>query len=168
MKNCPNCHNQAKDDARFCPVCGTTLDAVPQPDPDYFRPATQPVTVAIPVMRVPDRHDHTDDYSVEDIQESKIPCMCVYLLDFLGVIIALLMCPTSKYARFHIRQSLRLTILEVLIVLASALLCWTFLVPIAGAIGLLVLFVLRLICFVDVCKGNAKDAPIIRNIKFLN
>ena len=168
MKNCPNCHNQAKDEALFCPVCGTTLDAVPQPDPDYFRPAPQPVPVTMPVIKVPPKFDHTEDYTAGDIRESKLACMCAYLLDFVGMIIALLMCPTSEFARFHIRQSMKFTVLEVLLTLASALLCWTFIVPILGLIALLVLSVLKLICFADVCKGQAKDAPILRDLKFLN
>ena len=168
MKNCPNCHNQAKEDALFCPVCGTMLDVVPQPDPDYFQMKNQPAPVTIPVVKVPDTYDHTDDFSTDDIRESKLSCMCVYLLDFVGVIIALLMYPNSKFTKFHIRQSLKFTVLEVLIALASVLLCWTFIVPIAGMIALVVLSVLKLICFADVCKGQAKDAPIIRNIKFLN
>lgn len=168
MKNCPNCHNQAKEDALFCPVCGTMLDVVPQPDPDYFQMKNQPAPVTMPVIKVPDAYDHTDDFSADDIHEAKLPCMCAYLLDFVGVIIALLMCPSSEYARFHIRQSLKFTVLEVLIALASVLLCWTFIVPIAGMISLVVLSVLKLICFADVCKGQAKDAPIIRSIKFLN
>ena len=168
MKNCPNCHNQAKDEALFCPVCGTMLDAVPQPAPDYFRPASQPIPVEIPALNIPDKYDHTADYSREDILNAKLPCMCAYLLDFMGVIIALLMCTTSEYASFHIKQSLKFTILEVLIAVSSSLLCWTFIVPIAGAISLLVLSVLKLVCFVDVCKEKAKDAPIIRSIKFLN
>lgn len=167
MKNCPNCHNQAKDDALFCPVCGTMLDVVPQPPKEYYQPEPQPIPVSMPVIVVPDRYDHTDDYTADDIRENKLPCMCAYLLDFVGVIIALLMSPTSEYAKFHICQSLRFTVLEVLLTFASAALCWTFIAPIAGVIGILVISILKLVCFIDVCKGQAKDAAILRNIKFL-
>lgn len=168
MKNCPNCRSQAKDDARFCPVCGTMLDVIPQLSVEYFQPEPQNVPVSMPAIVITDDHDHTADYAPEDIRENKLPCMAAYLLDFVGVIIALLMSSNSEYARFHIRQSLKFTILEVLITLASAILFWTFIVPIAGMIGLLILSVLKIVCFTDVCKGQAKDAPIIRNIKFLN
>lgn len=168
MKNCPNCRSQVKDEAIFCPVCGTMLDVVSQPTAEYFRPAAQEVQPPVPVIDVPDLYDHTDDFSQEDILENRLACMCVYLLDFIGVIIALLMCSSSPYAKFHIRQSLKFTVAEVLITIASVLLCWTFIVPIIGAIGLLILLILKLICFADVCNGLAKDAPIIRNLKFLN
>ena len=168
MKNCPNCHSQAKDDALFCPVCGTMLDVVPQPDPDYFQMKNQPAPVTVPVIKVSNTYDHTNDYCTDDIREARLPCMCTYLLDFVGVIITLLMCPNSKYAQFHIRQSLKFTIVEILIALASVLLFWTFIIPIAGIIALVALCILKLICFTDVCKGRAKDAPILRNIKFLN
>lgn len=168
MKNCPNCHNQAKDEALFCPVCGTMLDVIPQPEPEYFQPAQQPVPVSMPIIVAPNIHDHTDDYGAEDIRENKLSCMCAYLLNVVGVIIALLMSPSSDYAKFHIRQSLKLTILEALIAIASAILCWTFLVPILGLVALVILSILRLICFIDICKGRAKDAPILRELKFLN
>lgn len=170
MKNCPNCHNQAKDEALFCPVCGTTLDAYNHPDPDYFK--RESIQVQMPAYVPPEpaaaSHDHTNEFNPNDIQYHKIVAMVIYLLDFVGVIIALLMSGSSEYTQFHVRQSLKFTVLEVLISLATLLLSWTFIVPILGLIGLVVLQVLKFICFLDVCTGKAKDAPIIRNIKFLN
>lgn len=168
MKNCPNCHNQAKDDALFCPVCGTMLDAVPRSSIDYFNP--EPVQPPVPNVPVPVRpnFDHTSDFLSDDIAKNKLPCMVAYLLDFVGVIIALLMAGSSEYTRFHIRQSLKFTVLEALLSIASILLCWTFVVPIVGIIFLVVLIIVKFICFLDVCKGKAKDAPIIRSLKFLN
>lgn len=170
MKNCPNCHNMAKDEALFCPVCGTMLDTIPQPDPDYFKPEISPIptSVSMPVIPVRNEHDHTDDFDPADIQENKLACMAAYLLDFVGVIIALLMTDSSAYSRFHIRQSLKFTIAEVIICIASVVLFWTFIVPIAGIVALVVLMVVKFACFVDVCNGKATDAAMIRNIKFLN
>lgn len=170
MKSCPNCHNQAKDDALFCPVCGTTLDAIVQPDAEYFKqePVPQPMTAYVPPVPAPQLHDHTSDFFSDDIRFSKLVCMVVYLLDFIGIIIALLMAGSSEYTQFHIRQSLKFTVLETLISLVSLLLCWTFIVPIVGVIALVVLIAIKFVCFVDVCNGKAKDAPIIRSIRFLN
>jgi len=170
MKNCPNCHNQAKDDALFCPVCGTALDAYNQPDPDYFHrePVQMQMPSYTPAITETVSYDHSAKFEKEDIQNHKLVAMVAYLLNFVGVIIALLMPGPSDYSQFHIRQSLKITVLEVLITLASLLLCWTFIIPILGLIALTVLLVLRFFCFLDVCSGKAKDAPIIRQIKFLN
>lgn len=168
MKNCPNCHNQAKDDALFCPVCGTMLDAVPQPSTDYFKP--DPIHLSVPVPVVPARsiYDHTEDFEADDIQNNRLSCMIAYLLDFAGVIVALLMSGSSEYTQFHIRQSLKFTVLEALLFIASVLFCWTFVIPIIGIILLVILMIIKFVCFLDVCKGKAKDAPIIRSLKFLN
>lgn len=170
MKNCPNCHHQAKDDALFCPVCGTTLDAVPQPDASYFKQETVPVQMPVltPSVPVAAPYDHTKDFDPEDIRLSKLPCMIVYLLDFVGVIVVLLMGSSSEYTQFHIHQSLKFTVLEALVLLISLLLCWTFIIPVVGLIALMVLTAVKLACFLDVCNGKAKDAAIIRSIKFLN
>lgn len=170
MKNCPNCHHQAKDEALFCPVCGTTLDAIVQPDAGYFKQELppQPMPAYIPPVPLRPSYDHTKDFVSEDIEHGKLVCMAVYLLDFIGVIIALLMAGSSEYTQFHIRQSLKFTVLEALISLASLLLCWTFIVPIVGLIALVVLICVKFVCFIDVCNGKATDAPIIRSIKFLN
>lgn len=166
MKNCPNCHSQTKDEALFCPVCGTMLEVLPQPAPDYFK--AEPVQVNIPVIQVKPSFDHTDEFSSEDIRTNRLICMVVYLLDFVGVIIALLMNTGSGYTRFHIRQSLKFTVLEALIAIAALLLCWTVVVPVLCLIAMVILIIGKLSCFVSVCKGQAKDSGIIRIFKFLN
>ena len=170
MKNCPNCHHQAKDEALFCPVCGTTLDAFIQPDVEYFQKEVpvQSVQPQLPVTRDIPNYDHTADFVTEDIHYSKLACMGVYLLSVIGIIIALLMSGSSEYTQFHIRQGLKITIVEALILLACSLFCWTFIIPILGLIAMAVLLIIRFLCFLSVCKGKAIDAPIIRNISFLN
>lgn len=170
MKICPNCHNQAGEDALSCPVCGTTLDTFCQPDVQYFKQENEikQTPTVIPSVPVRDPRDHTGNFDPDDIAVNKLICIIVYLLDFAGVIIALLMAPNSNYTRFHIRQSLKFTVLEVLILLAALLLCWTFLIPIVGLICLVILIVLKFLCFINVCQGKAKDAPIISSIKFLS
>lgn len=167
MKTCPNCRNQAEDDILSCPICGTTLDVLTPPPVDYFD-RKEPVSMPelIPADPRPDPHDHTKNYEAADIQENKLLCMCVYLLDVLGIIVALLMSPGSAYTRFHIRQALKITVIESIAVLASLLLCWTFIVPILGVVAIFITLFVKLICFADVCCGKAKDAPIIRYFRF--
>ena len=56
----------------------------------------------------------------------------------------------------------------VLLAIAAALLAWTFLVPIAAGIAMVVLMVIKIICFFQVCKGKAKEPAIVRSLGFLN
>lgn len=166
MKPCPNCRCQVNEDASFCPVCGTTLDTVPIL-PNHHEQIPSDPPVYLPPEPVFDSYDHTEEFNAEDIAETKLVCMIVYLLHFVGVIIALLMYKESTYVQFHIRQSLRITVAEVLLTLLSLVLCWSFVVPILGAIGLIVLMVIRFVSFTQVCTGKAKEPALIRSIAFL-
>ena len=57
--------------------------------------------------------------------------------------------------------------LLVVLLIVSAVLAFTFVVPIAGAVCIAILFVVRIICFFQVCSGKAKDAAIIGKLPFL-
>lgn len=152
MKTCPNCHTNFEDGATFCASCGTPLGATAQP-------------VAQP--KIPDPADHTAEFTPEDISENKIIAMLPYILSIPGIIIALLASQQSKYVGFHLRQALKFTVVTVLASLATAVLCWTFIVPIAYGVFSTILLVLRIIAFVQVCKGEAKEPAIIKDFKFL-
>lgn len=155
MKVCTKCGASLDDSAAFCNVCGQPMGAAaPGPAPVYAQPAFDP-------------YDHTSEFEVKDISENKVVAMLVYLTGLLGVVIALLASSTSPYAAFHVRQSLKFTVVEVLTALVSALLCWTILVPIAAGIFLFVLAICKIICFFSICKGQAKEAPIICRFNFL-
>ncbi len=169
MKKCPNCHNETDDLSTFCPVCGTMLDAIVQLIPEE---TNAQFSRQMPVMEIPKassaKYDCTANYSESDILENRIPCMCVYLLGAVGVIIALLMASDSPYTRFHVIQSLKFTVLEVLTTIISVVLCWTVLVPILGAIALLVLMIAKFACFLDVIRNKATVSPLLHSIRFLN
>lgn len=170
MKQCPNCRNAVKDDAVFCPVCGTAIDAVPGYMSNFFQTEAQDAPeppVYVPPLPVVDPYDHTEDFDAADIGKTRLTCMLVYLLDFIGIIIALLMDKSSAYTAFHIRQSMKFTVVEVLLVLAVALLCWTFVVPVLAAVALVVLLVIKFVSFTQVCGGKAKEPVLIRSITFL-
>lgn len=115
-----------------------------------------------------DPYDHTGEFTKEDISKNKVIAMVAYLLGTVGIIIALLAAKESPYAGFHVRQALKLTILNFLLGVIALLLCWTIIVPIAALIAFIVLFVVRIICFFSVCVGNAKDPVIVRSFGFLN
>ena len=171
MIKCPNCKNDVTGEATFCPVCGNALNTIPGYDPDFhpeLKPTPPPsIPVYIPAPPAPDPFDHTDEFEQEDIRENKLVAMLVYLLDFVGVIIALLMGTHSSYTHFHIRQSMKFTVVEILLTLASLVLCWTFIIPIVGGIALITLTVIKFISFIQVCGGKAKEPVIIRSIGFL-
>ena len=168
MKQCPNCRSQITEEAAFCPVCGTAVNAVhsfPEPYPPQ-QPTTPPHVYIPPVPKVVP-FDHTTKFAAPDISEHKLVCMLVYLLDFPGIILALLDCPDSPFARFHIRQSMKYTVLEIILSMAAILLCWTVVVPVLALVALVNLMVLKFISFLQVCKGQAKEPAIVRNLKCL-
>ncbi len=115
-----------------------------------------------------DPYDHTAEFDPKDISDNKVIAMLVYLMGIVGVVIAALTgANNSPYVSFHIRQALKITVIEMLTVICVALLCWTVLVPVAGGIFYLVLVVVKIICFFGVCNNQAKEPPIVRSFKFL-
>ena len=166
MAQCMNCKNQIPDDSTFCPICGAAVNAkrpyqdqgyAPQPDPSY-RSQYRPVVPA---------HDHTAEFNAEDISENKVYCMLPYLLSYFGIIIALMGAKDSAYAKFHIRQAMKYCVVELLLGIVTAALCWTIIVPIISGLALTVLSVLKIITFFEVCSGKAVEPILIRDLKFL-
>ncbi len=145
MKICPKCNSQVDDNAAFCNNCGT-----PFANAQYYDP-----------------YDHTAEFDAKDISENKVISMLVYLMGAIGIVIALLASNTSPYAAFHVRQALKFTVVEILAAICAALLFWTFIVPIAYGIFVIVLLVIKFICFFQICGGKAKEPAIIRSFTFL-
>lgn len=158
MAFCTNCGNPMPENATFCEKCGAPAGYQPSQNP-YSAPYTQVYV---------DPHDHTADFDPADISENKVYAMAAYLFSVLGIILAVLAARDSKYAAFHAHQSLKLTIVTTLIAIVSTVLCWTVIVPIAGGVCALILLVIRIICFIQICGGKAKDAPIISSLSFMN
>ncbi len=116
---------------------------------------------------VADPYDHTAEFTAKDISDNKVIAMLVYLLGTMGIIIALLGAHSSPYAAFHVRQALKFTVIYVLMGIITVFLFWTLIVPLAALLAILVLFVIKIICFFSICKGQAKEPPIIRSFGFL-
>ena len=144
MAFCPNCGAQIPDDAKVCPNCGTVLGSTN--------------------AYVPDPTDHTDEFTAQDISDNKVFAMASILISSIGIIITRLAAQKSEYAMFYARQALKLMICQVLCLLL-------FIIPIlgwiAGGVCLLVIFVLKVICFYNICKGKAKEVPIVNGFGFL-
>lgn len=145
MKYCSNCGTQLDDNAAFCANCGTAFGATAPADP----------------------FDHTAEFEAADVSENKPFAMLMYLMGILGIVIALLASRDSQYLKFHTRQIIKIQVITLLSGVAMALLFWTIIVPIAGAIWLTILFVVQIICFFKICAGKSIEPPIVRSIGFL-
>lgn len=150
MAFCKNCGAQIPDDAAFCGNCGASTNGAQSYAPTYVDPS-----------------DHTSEFDPTDISENKVVAMAAYMMGVVGIILALLAAPNSKYAAFHSRQALKFEIVNSLLLIIAAVLCWTVIVPIAVGVCFVILLVVRIICFFRVCSGKAKDAPIIGSLGFL-
>ena len=156
MKNCPVCNTQVEDNVAFCHNCGASLNASQQPQPPYqnYAPMYDP-------------YDHTAEFDAKDVSDNKVISMLVYLMGAIGIVIALLASSTSKYAAFHVRQALKISVVEIISSLIAIVLCWTVIVPIAYGIFMIVLAVIKIVSFFQICSGKAKEPAIIRNLNFL-
>ncbi len=165
MKICPNCQQAVEDNAAFCATCGTAFAAGTQQTPPQA-PYTPPYAQAY-TQPMYDPYDRTAEFDAKDISDSKPACLLVYLLSAIGIIIALLMGKESAYTMFHVRQAIKFTVLEILVSLITIVLAFTIIVPIAAGIFIIILEILKVICFFQVCSGKAKEASIVRDMKFL-
>ena len=191
MKYCPNCGSGVADDATFCPTCGATFvaqqaPAYNAPNPGYnnapnYGYAPAPVA-AKPARPAVDPTDHTKEFDAQDISDNKVICMLIYLAGYIGIFVALLMANTSKYVSFHIRQALKIEVVSLLFTLvsslASILIGLIALIPILGwiiaavyALAVLavpvVLFIIKIMCFFQICKGQAKEPALLNKLPFL-
>jgi uncharacterized Tic20 family protein len=134
------------------------------PPPYYGAPGGDPYYGYQPQ---PSPTDHTAEFEARDISENKVLAMAPYLLGVLGIIVALLAMHDSKYVAFHVRQALKLTITATLVGIVTLLLGWTVIVAIAGGICEIIIIVLKIIAFFQVCCGKAKEPAIISSLGFL-
>lgn len=160
MAFCEKCGAQIPENGTFCAACGAPVAAQAQPTRTPEQPAAQPqapeqqpqppVYPQQPVYQQPvypqqpvyDPADHTAEFDPEDVSQNKVIAMAAYILGTVGIVSTLLL-------------------------IVSAVLAFTFIVPIAGAVCIAILFVVRIICFFQVCSGKAKDAAIIGKLPFL-
>lgn len=147
MKVCMNCHLTYDDAAQVCAQCGDPLIAI----------APQPA----------DLTDHTAEFDAADISENKVLAMVPYLMGWIGILITLLASGSSPYASFHVKQALKIQVCIALLGILSTVLAITIIVPIAAAVCILILGIVNIICFFQVCAGKAKEAAIVNKLGFL-
>lgn len=162
MKNCPKCNAQLNDDAMFCVNCGAQIGANPIPQQNAY---AQPM----PTAPVVSSTDHTAEFSPAEVADNKLFAALIYALSIVGVVIALLANLNNKsaYLKFHIKQGLKLFIANMIVTVASLVLCWTFIVPIAGAVCAIILVVVQIICFIQTLRNKSVEPPIISGLGFL-
>ena len=153
MKICPNCNSQLADEALFCTTCGNPMNV----QQAYYGNVGQ--------MYNP--YDHTAEFDQKDISENKVYCMIVYLMGWIGIVIALLASPQSPYTAFHVRQAIKINVAVMLMSMFAGLLAWTVIIPIVALIMAVVFFVIQIICFFQVCSGKAVEPAIVRSLDFL-
>ena len=153
MKLCPKCNTQLDDAAAFCPNCGT----------QFIPNATVTQQPYVPA----DPADHTAEFDANDLRENKLFAAICYLTSFLGIIIALLAAKDSPFVKFHVRESLKIGICAILLLLIASVGAITIIAPIAAMFCVVILAVVEVICFFRALKGKAVEAPIIRGFSFL-
>lgn len=111
-----------------------------------------------------DPSDHTAEFDAKDIADNRLFAILPYFLSCLAGIIVGIYVKDSAFVKFHIKNSIRLTIAEILCLLIMIV---PFIGWIIGGILLIVLAVVHIIGIVYVCQGRAKDLPILSSIGFL-
>lgn len=162
MKVCPICNSQVSDESNYCTMCGNRILDGNQPVP-YQSPVYQS-TYQHPVY---DPYDHTAEFEASDVARNKIYAIVMYLLSIVGIVIALLAAKDSAYVQFHLRQNLKFLIVETILTMVAALLAITIIIPVAAAVCLVILEIIRIIAFFQVCGGKSKEPAVIRSLGFL-
>lgn len=173
---CPKCGTQMNDGTAFCKNCGTPVGmAAGQPQMGQPQMGMNQAAYQQPAF---DPYDHTAEFSAKDISDNKVIAMLPYLFSWIGVVLVLLASKESPYASFHVRQYLKVLVTQAVLGLLTVACVIVLIIPFLGwivgglgiiAIGIMniILSVVTIIGFFSVCKGNAKELPIVRGLKFL-
>jgi uncharacterized membrane protein len=147
-KVCSKCGREIADDATFCNFCGEKVE--------------QAASGSTGPQAAPGAAQAKEAFGSEDIQANKVVSGLAYFLFFLPLII----CPTSRYGRFHANQGLVLLIVSVL---GSIILGW---IPLIGAIlqplFQIAVLVLAIMGLVNALNGRAKALPFIGQWQILH
>ena len=135
MAICNKCGAEIEEDAKFCPKCGAPVQA-----PEFVDP-----------------EEKTSQFDPCDIERTKVLSALCYI-SFVFMIVALLVEPDSKFVRYHVNQSIVLTVFEFIcgLVCVVPIIGW-----IVGAIGSIAVIVFTIMGIVRAAKGKAIDLPII-------
>lgn len=119
-----------------------------------------------------DEENKINDFEPDDIEQNKVISGLAYIIFFLP----LLVCPKSKFGKFHSNQSLLLLITGlignvIITILSSFIAIYSVLFSLViGLISLafgITIFVLFIIGLVNAFNGRAKELPIIGSFRIL-
>lgn len=160
MAFCPVCGTRLEPDTTVCPKCGITLDPA-----DLDQASGDPSAYSYRTIEA--MYDHTAEFEQSDISDNKCFALLPYLLGAIGIIITSLISLSSPYTKFHLRQAVKFLVVKVLVLICSIALVWTIIVPIAGAVLLFVIFILKVVTVVQIFSGKACEPAIIRSLGIL-
>lgn len=100
-------------------------------------------------------------FSPEDIEKNKVVSALAYFIFFLPLVV----CPDSRFGKFHANQGLLLLILSAIVGVVGTIpiIGWFIIFPIGGLFCL----VLAIMGLVNTLNGNAKELPLIGKIRII-
>ena len=161
MAFCGNCGTKVEDGKKFCPECGTVMEAKAPQQAQSQVQYQQPMQ-AQTAPNAKGGADYTAQFAPADIEANKIMAVLAYIL----FLIPLLAAKESPYAKFHANQGLTLFLAGVIVSIAGSIipfLGWFLILP----IGCIIVAVLGVIGIINAWKGLAKELPIIGKIKLI-
>lgn len=165
MAFCGNCGTKVEDGKKFCPECGTVMEAKApqqQPQPQQQAPQQAQPQVQYQQPNAKGGADYTAQFAPADIEANKMMALLSYIIFF----IPLLAAKGSKYAMFHANQGLILFLAGVVVSIAGSIipiLGWFIILP----VGCIIVAVLGIMGIINAWKGVAKDLPIIGKIRII-
>ena len=111
-----------------------------------------------------DPKDHTSEFDPKDIADNKLFAILPYLFSCIAGIIVGIYVKDSEFVKFHIKNSIRIdiTVLLLLVLCIIPFIGW-----VVAILGLIVVSVIDIIAIVWAFQGKAKELPIISSIGFL-
>lgn len=174
MPFCGKCGTQCQEGTNFCPSCGTPTAQPQQPPRPRPQPVQQPqagYTSRFQAMN--NTADSSAEFDAQDVQNNKAMAILAYL--GLLVFIPMFVSKDSPFVKYHVNQGLVLCIAGVAYGILSLLLnsiilaiSWRlyFLTVIIGLFSL-VFVGLAILGIVRAANGQAKDLPVIGNIRLI-
>ena len=165
MAFCGNCGTKVEDGKKFCPECGTVMEAkAPQQQPQPQQQAPQQAQPQVQYQRPNAKGgaDYTAQFAPADIEANKIMAVLAYIL----FLIPLLAAKESPYAKYHTNQGLLVCLAAIAVSIVGSIipiLGWFIILP----IGSVIVAVLGIIGIINAWKGTAKDLPIIGKIRII-
>lgn len=180
MKKCEQCGAELNDNTTFCTRCGAKLEQMAsgavnsnettgaQAEAKGTGADTQrDNTYTYQQYTQSDPYNHTSEFDERDISNNKVVAMLVYLMGALGIVIGLIAGTKSEYVAFHTRQAMKFKVISILMGIVTAVLFWTFIIPIAALVLWVVLWACKVIAFFSVCSGKACEPYVVRHLDFL-